>query len=112
MAAVIPKTLAAMAAGITTVTAGSKLLELTDTTPVPKFEGSFAGVSRWDQTEFVGRYRKMCAACNPGLILYSSESLFRGKARIDALQARVEAGDTDLGLSQEENLQLWKLKDP
>ena len=54
----------------------------------------------------------MLNGCNPMLLTHSSEALYAGKARIDALKARVEAGEGgDLNLSPEENLELWKLKE-
>ena len=108
MAAV--RALGAAGAGVATVAAAGVILEAVDTSEAPPFASSFSGVDRWDQMTFLGRYKKMYSGCNPLLLTYSSESLLEAKEKVNTLKARVQAGETNLNLSPEENEEMWKLK--
>jgi hypothetical protein len=110
MAAVAARALGAAGAGMAMVAVGGAVLEAVDTSEAPPFAQSFSGADRWNQTEFVGRFKKMYSSCNPWLLTNDRPSLSQARDEVIAFKARVDAGETDIKLTPDENKALWKNK--
>jgi sideroflexin-5 len=120
------KTVAAMIAGVSTVCAGTYVARVTETRCVqyvlsvhmllilissvpPEFKLSFTGGSRYDQSTFMGRYKKMFLACDPLLLIRSDDS-FRECAAELARKKEEYAKNPSMEHTPEENERLWDLK--
>jgi hypothetical protein len=103
------KTIVAMCAGVTTVCAGTVTLNAIESGSAPQFGQSFLGVSRFDQSTFMGRYKQMFLACDPLLLLRSDESFRECAAELIAVKKEYKE-NPDLQKSPEENERLWRLK--
>ena len=105
MAAVAARALGAAGAGMAMVAVGGAVLEAVDTSEAPPFAQSFSGADRWNQTEFVGRFKKMYSSCNPWLLTNDRPSLSQARDEVIAFKARVDAGETDIKLTPDEEPQ-------
>ncbi|GMH74504.1 hypothetical protein TrRE_jg10162 [Triparma retinervis] len=102
----------AAASGITTCAAGAELSQMfEDTSGCPNFVSSFEGGTRYNLDTFQGRFKSLFYAYNPLLLLKSSEYCLEGAKELKALKDRHAKGeDVMAGITPEENLRLWKLK--
>lgn len=111
MSVPLARTCASCTAGILTVAAIDNAVEVATADQAPPFVTSFGGASRFDQSTFAGRMKKMMLACDPTMLVYPSSHVHSLKAKLDAFRADCDRnGGTPPGaaLSTAQNRELWE----
>lgn len=105
------RTFAAMSFGVGTVSFGTLAAAKLDPSPAPSFAASYSGASRYDQSTFAGRYKKMFFACNPLMLLKTEAELRAAEKELKEFRAKWESDKSVADkLSPDENARLWDVK--
>jgi tricarboxylate carrier len=110
MAIPLGRTCASCAAGIVTVASIDNAVERLTADSLPPFAASFSGASRFDQSTFAGRMKKMMLACDPTLLVYTPSHIRRLKAELDEFKmtCQTNGGVPPQPLTPQQNRKLWE----
>ena len=105
------KTTLAMCAGVASVCAGTTIAQKFEGPP-PQFASVLTGGSRFDQSTFMGRYKKMFYACNPMMLLTTEKEFLEYAKVLSQFKKDYEVNPGKMStLSHEENNKLWNAKE-
>jgi hypothetical protein len=100
----VGKSLLAAFLGVSTVSLGAMLVELSTADSCPTYHPN---QQRFSQTNFMGRFSRMLLACDPRLLIYSEDEVRQAKHMIDNYQDYLAAYNGDTAKA---NRALWEAR--